>query len=158
MFDGTSRHFEAAVGGRASSFDVHMPQPLEKHPPSFRARLGAIPSKTLTPPPPSMAVRNYKHIEQLMEEGTKARTVASTNMNATSSRCLKIDSILHFILHSFMPRSLVVKTFASKNRFYLRFFLHSFIPRSLVVKTFASKNRFYLRFFLHSFMPRSLVV
>ena len=41
-------------------------------------------------------VTNYDHIVQKMEEGTINRTVASTNMNATSSRAHTIVGI-HFI-------------------------------------------------------------
>lgn len=33
-----------------------------------------------------MAVTNFDQIEKLMDAGTKARTIAATNMNATSSR------------------------------------------------------------------------
>ena len=40
-----------------------------------------------------MPVKNYKAIENLMEKGTKNRTVASTNMNATSSRAHTIVAI-----------------------------------------------------------------
>ncbi len=38
-------------------------------------------------------VKDYKHIEAKMNEGTKNRTVASTNMNATSSRAHTVVSI-----------------------------------------------------------------
>lgn len=40
------------------------------------------------------AVGNYETIEKLMEAGSKARTVASTNMNATSSRAHTIFQIV----------------------------------------------------------------
>lgn len=33
-----------------------------------------------------LAVDSYKNLDQLMDEGNKARTVAATNMNETSSR------------------------------------------------------------------------
>lgn len=41
----------------------------------------------------SVAVKDYKDIEGRMNEGTKNRTVASTNMNATSSRAHTIVAI-----------------------------------------------------------------
>lgn len=41
----------------------------------------------------SVAVKNYKDIEDRMAEGTKNRTIASTNMNATSSRAHTIVAI-----------------------------------------------------------------
>ena len=41
-----------------------------------------------------MAVADFDTIEKLMESGTKARTVASTNMNATSSRAHTIFQII----------------------------------------------------------------
>lgn len=34
----------------------------------------------------SIPVNSYKEIEQKMDEGTKQRTIAATDMNATSSR------------------------------------------------------------------------
>ena len=40
-----------------------------------------------------MAVKNYKDIEDRIAEGTKNRTIASTNMNATSSRAHTIVAI-----------------------------------------------------------------
>ena len=40
------------------------------------------------------AVGNYASIDKLMEAGTKARTVASTNMNATSSRAHTIFQVI----------------------------------------------------------------
>jgi kinesin family protein 1 len=40
------------------------------------------------------AVANYASIDKLMEAGTKARTVASTQMNATSSRAHTIFQIV----------------------------------------------------------------
>ena len=40
----------------------------------------------------SVAVKDYKDIEGRMNEGTKNRTVASTNMNATS-RCVSIVTL-----------------------------------------------------------------
>ena len=36
---------------------------------------------------------NYKHIEDRIAEGTKNRTIASTNMNATSSRAHTIVTV-----------------------------------------------------------------
>jgi kinesin family protein 1 len=41
-----------------------------------------------------LVVQSYKDIEDLMDEGNKARTVASTNMNATSSRSHAVFTIL----------------------------------------------------------------
>lgn len=41
-----------------------------------------------------LAVQSYDQIDQLMEEGSKARTVASTNMNATSSRSHAVFTIV----------------------------------------------------------------
>ena len=41
-----------------------------------------------------LPVKDYKHIDSLMEEGTKARTVAATQMNATSSRAHTIFTII----------------------------------------------------------------
>ena len=41
----------------------------------------------------SVAVKNYKDIEDRMAEGTKNRTIASTNMNATSSRAHTIVAV-----------------------------------------------------------------
>ena len=41
-----------------------------------------------------LAVKDYVQIEQLMDEGSKARTVASTNMNATSSRSHAVFTIV----------------------------------------------------------------
>lgn len=41
-----------------------------------------------------MVVKSYADIENLMDEGNKARTVASTNMNATSSRSHAVFTIL----------------------------------------------------------------
>ena len=40
-----------------------------------------------------MAVKNYKEIEERIAEGTKNRTIASTNMNATSSRAHTIVAV-----------------------------------------------------------------
>ncbi|BGP14893.1 hypothetical protein JCM10213v2_002848 [Rhodosporidiobolus nylandii] len=40
------------------------------------------------------AVQNFADIEQLMDEGTKARTVAATNMNETSSRSHAVFTLL----------------------------------------------------------------
>ena len=41
----------------------------------------------------SVAVKNYKEIEDRIAEGTKNRTIASTNMNATSSRAHTIVAV-----------------------------------------------------------------
>ncbi|GAM28391.1 hypothetical protein SAMD00019534_115670 [Acytostelium subglobosum LB1] len=41
-----------------------------------------------------LAVKSFQEIEMLMDEGTKARTVASTNMNATSSRSHAVFTIV----------------------------------------------------------------
>ena len=41
----------------------------------------------------SAAVKNYKEIEDRIAEGTKNRTIASTNMNATSSRAHTIVAV-----------------------------------------------------------------
>jgi len=41
-----------------------------------------------------LPVKDYKQVENLMEEGTKARTVASTQMNATSSRAHTLFTIM----------------------------------------------------------------
>jgi len=41
-----------------------------------------------------LPVKNYSQIEHLMDEGTKARTVASTQMNATSSRAHTLFTIM----------------------------------------------------------------
>eukprot|EP01102_Stenamoeba_stenopodia_P004878 TRINITY_DN1532_c0_g2_i1.p1 TRINITY_DN1532_c0_g2~~TRINITY_DN1532_c0_g2_i1.p1 ORF type:complete len:1861 (+),score=489.46 TRINITY_DN1532_c0_g2_i1:320-5902(+) len=40
------------------------------------------------------AVQSYKEIEEIMDEGSKARTVAATNMNATSSRSHAVFTIV----------------------------------------------------------------
>ena len=53
---------------KLANFDVY----VEPHP--FLAVEGLM----------SVAVKDYKDIEGRMNEGTKNRTVASTNMNATS--------------------------------------------------------------------------
>lgn len=41
----------------------------------------------------SVAVKNYEDIEKRIAEGTKNRTIASTNMNATSSRAHTIVAV-----------------------------------------------------------------
>lgn len=41
-----------------------------------------------------VTVTSYGEIEELMDEGSKARTVASTNMNATSSRSHGVFTVL----------------------------------------------------------------
>ncbi|GAM19663.1 hypothetical protein SAMD00019534_028380 [Acytostelium subglobosum LB1] len=41
-----------------------------------------------------LAVKSFQEIEMLMDEGSKARTVASTNMNATSSRSHAVFTIV----------------------------------------------------------------
>ncbi|EGG24674.1 kinesin-3 [Cavenderia fasciculata] len=41
-----------------------------------------------------LAVKSFPEIEMLMDEGSKARTVASTNMNATSSRSHAVFTII----------------------------------------------------------------
>ena len=41
-----------------------------------------------------LPVKDYNQIEHLMDEGTKARTVASTQMNATSSRAHTLFTIM----------------------------------------------------------------
>ena len=41
----------------------------------------------------SVAVKNYDDIEKRIAEGTKNRTIASTNMNATSSRAHTIVAV-----------------------------------------------------------------
>ena len=41
-----------------------------------------------------LAVTTYQDIHDLMEEGNKARTVASTNMNETSSRSHAVFTII----------------------------------------------------------------
>jgi len=41
-----------------------------------------------------LPVKDYEQIDRLMEEGTKARTVAATQMNATSSRAHTIFTII----------------------------------------------------------------
>ena len=41
----------------------------------------------------SIAVQSYADIERLLAEGTKNRTIAATNMNATSSRAHTIFAI-----------------------------------------------------------------
>ena len=41
-----------------------------------------------------LPVKDYRQVENLMEEGTKARTVASTQMNATSSRAHTLFTII----------------------------------------------------------------
>ena len=41
----------------------------------------------------SVAVKNYEDIEDRIAEGTKNRTIASTNMNATSSRAHTIVAV-----------------------------------------------------------------
>ncbi|EGC38876.1 hypothetical protein DICPUDRAFT_93725 [Dictyostelium purpureum] len=41
-----------------------------------------------------LAVKSFAEIDMLMDEGTKARTVASTNMNATSSRSHAVFTIV----------------------------------------------------------------
>jgi kinesin family protein 1 len=40
-----------------------------------------------------IAVKSFQEIDTLMDEGSKARTVASTNMNATSSRSHAVFTI-----------------------------------------------------------------
>jgi kinesin family protein 1 len=41
-----------------------------------------------------LAVRSFEEIEHLMDEGNKARTIAATNMNATSSRSHGITTLI----------------------------------------------------------------
>ena len=41
-----------------------------------------------------LAVQSYSDISHLMDEGNKSRTVASTNMNETSSRSHAVFSII----------------------------------------------------------------
>lgn len=41
-----------------------------------------------------LAVTSYKDIHELMDEGNKARTVAATNMNETSSRSHAVFTII----------------------------------------------------------------
>ena len=41
----------------------------------------------------TVAVKNYKDIEDRISEGTQNRTIASTNMNATSSRAHTIVAV-----------------------------------------------------------------
>lgn len=41
----------------------------------------------------SVPCENYAQIERLMEQGTKVRTTASTNMNASSSRSHMVITI-----------------------------------------------------------------
>lgn len=45
----------------------------------------------------SVAVKDYKDIEGRMNEGTKNRTVASTNMNATSRYVVKCTQSLYHV-------------------------------------------------------------
>ena len=40
-----------------------------------------------------MPVQSYDQIEKIMEQGTRNRTTASTNMNATSSRSHMVITI-----------------------------------------------------------------
>lgn len=54
-----------------------------------------------------LAVTTYPQIEQLMDEGSKARTVASTNMNATSSRSHAVFTIVLTIAKASTGRSMV---------------------------------------------------
>lgn len=56
-----------------------------------------------------LAVKDYPQIEQLMDEGSKARTVASTNMNATSSRSHAVFTIVLTITKEKSGRSMVSK-------------------------------------------------
>lgn len=56
-----------------------------------------------------LAVTTYPQIEQLMDEGSKARTVASTNMNATSSRSHAVFSIVLTVAKASTGRSMVSK-------------------------------------------------
>lgn len=56
-----------------------------------------------------LAVTTYPQIEQLMDEGSKARTVASTNMNATSSRSHAVFTIVLTIVKASTGRSMVSK-------------------------------------------------
>lgn len=69
------------VDGLALYVPFHVLSPLIRHLQSLHVCVCAC-VKTF----PRLAVRDYMHISQLMDEGTQARTVASTNMNATSSR------------------------------------------------------------------------
>ena len=41
-----------------------------------------------------LAVQNYEDVSNMMDEGNKSRTVASTNMNETSSRSHAVFSII----------------------------------------------------------------
>lgn len=56
-----------------------------------------------------LAVTTYPQIEQLMDEGSKARTVASTNMNATSSRSHAVFTIVLTVAKASTGRSMVSK-------------------------------------------------
>ena len=49
----------------------------------------------------SVPVGSYKEIEKKMDEGTTNRTVASTNMNATSSRAHTIVGKTSFMFKMF---------------------------------------------------------
>ena len=41
-----------------------------------------------------VAVTNYSDVSQIMDDGNKTRTVAATNMNATSSRSHAVFSLI----------------------------------------------------------------
>ncbi|EDQ92700.1 uncharacterized protein MONBRDRAFT_13875 [Monosiga brevicollis MX1] len=60
-----------------------------------------------------LVVSSYEDINQLMDEGNKARTVASTNMNATSSRSHAVFSLV-FTQRTSVPNSDVVTEKQSK--------------------------------------------
>jgi kinesin family protein 1 len=40
------------------------------------------------------AVQSYREVEEIMDDGSKARTVAATNMNASSSRSHAVFTIV----------------------------------------------------------------
>ena len=60
-----------------------------------------------------LVVSSFEDIERLMDEGNKARTVASTNMNATSSRSHAVFSVI-FNQRTSVPGSDVVTEKVSK--------------------------------------------
>jgi hypothetical protein len=59
------------------------------------------------------AVQSYREIEDIMDEGSKARTVAATNMNATSSRSHAVFTIV-FTQSKYDPDSGVMSEKVSK--------------------------------------------
>lgn len=69
-----------------------------------------------------LAVTSYEDIHDLIDEGNKARTVAATNMNETSSRSHAVFTIFFTQQrHDTMTDLITEKVYIVVDRFYIRF-------------------------------------